>query len=97
MKLRLTRRAATELDDLLTYIEQDSPQAAQMVAGRIEGMFDLLLRMPTIGKPSVRPNVREYVVPRLPLIIVYRQQLNELVVLAVFHTSRDPNKRLDRA
>jgi len=36
MKIRLTPSAATELDELLAYIETENPRAARMVATRID-------------------------------------------------------------
>lgn len=93
MKLRLTPRAATELSELLSYIEQENPQAAFRVAGSIEHIFELLCDMPTLGKPSLRAETREYTIPRLPLIIVYRPQDNDMVILSVFHTARDPRRK----
>jgi len=52
MKIRLTPNTANELDELLAYIESDNPQAATIVADRIERSFDFLAEYPYIGRPS---------------------------------------------
>jgi plasmid stabilization system protein ParE len=46
VKLRYTRRAAAELDEVLSYIDQRSPQGAQGVKTRIHQMLALLLQHP---------------------------------------------------
>lgn len=38
----------------------------------------------------VHKDVRKAVVARFPYIVLYREEAGELVVISVFHTSRDP-------
>jgi toxin ParE1/3/4 len=49
VKLRYTLRAAAELDKVLTYIEERSPQGARRVQIRIQVIINLLLRHPHAG------------------------------------------------
>lgn len=93
MIVRLTTRALSDLDNILTYIEAENPTAAQMVSARIEASLSLLTKMPKIGRPSVRPNTREFVVRRLPFLIVYRLQTDTIEVLTIFHTSQHPDTK----
>jgi plasmid stabilization system protein ParE len=44
VKLRYTRRAAAELDEILDFIDQRSPQGANHVKGRLRAVIDLLLQ-----------------------------------------------------
>jgi toxin ParE1/3/4 len=50
LKLRYTRRAAAELEDVLAYIAERSPQGARRVQARIQTVISLLLRYPLVGR-----------------------------------------------
>jgi len=39
---------------------------------------------------TVHGEVRKAVVSRFPYIVLYREDAGELIVISVFHTSRDP-------
>jgi toxin ParE1/3/4 len=70
-------------------IRQDKPLAAERVRLRILEMVELLSALPRLGKPGRRRGTREFVIPRLPYIIVYQVMQNELVVLGIFHGARE--------
>ena len=93
MKLRLTTRAARDLASLAEYIEKESPAAARRVVQRIERTLSIVEASPFIGRSSARPDTREFPVPGLPLLIVYRVAGDTLEVLTVFHTAQDPDKK----
>jgi toxin ParE1/3/4 len=46
VKLRVTRRAATQIERALDYIEAQSPQGANRMRGRIQTLFLLLAQHP---------------------------------------------------
>jgi toxin ParE1/3/4 len=41
---------------------------------------------------AVYQDVRKAVVSRFPYIVLYREEPGEVVVISVFHTSRDPSE-----
>jgi plasmid stabilization system protein ParE len=50
VKLRYTLRGAAELDKVLAYIEERSPQGARHVQTRIQTIINLLLQHPHAGQ-----------------------------------------------
>lgn len=83
------RSARTEFDEAADWYEQrrtglgvEFVEAVGLVLSRIASQPDLFA--------SVSENVREALVPRFPYCIYYRTQPKRILVIAVFHTSRDP-------
>lgn len=88
MKRRLLALAIRDLTEIRAYISANSPQAAATVAARLMRSFDLIAEKPESGRPTSRPNVREWSVPGLPYVIPYRVKVDHIEILRVFHTSR---------
>ncbi|QEL13190.1 type II toxin-antitoxin system RelE/ParE family toxin [Limnoglobus roseus] len=55
----------------------------------VEAVLDTLSAKPD-RFPVVRRDIREAPVDQFPFCIYYRVRLNRVIVLAVFHQSRDP-------
>jgi len=49
LKLRYTPKALAELDDILTYIVERSPQGARSVQARIQAITAVLVQHPLSG------------------------------------------------
>ncbi|MGE5158452.1 MAG: type II toxin-antitoxin system RelE/ParE family toxin [Gemmatimonas sp.] len=70
----------------------DSPATAKVVTDRLFNSIELLISFPRIGHVGRRePETFEWVVPRLPYIVVYEIDWpRELVIVtAVFHGAQD--------
>ena len=52
MKVRYSRRALTQLDQIFSHIAKDNPAAAAAVLNRIEALAALLGRYPTMGRTT---------------------------------------------
>lgn len=94
MKLRVTHDARDDLEGLRSHIVANAGAGiADMVIGRIGTGLSTLAAFPHIGHGGHVPGTFEMVVPRLPFVVVYRVDFNdierELVVLRVYHTARD--------
>jgi len=91
MKLVFDDRALGDLEGIHQWITQDSPRAAQAVVERIFASVELLASFPHMGRPGGEEGTREWVVPRLPYIVVYEvvDERDEVIVVAVFHGARD--------
>ncbi len=63
MTLRFTPKAQAELDDILGYIEERSPQGAGHVQERIQTMTRSLLRHPKAGQATSKPPARRITTP----------------------------------
>ena len=88
MKLRWTKRALHQFNDLQAYIANDNPIAAQAVAQQIAEATLLLLREPSIGRPGRIDGTREWVVNRTQYLIAYRIQAESLEIMAVIHSKQ---------
>ena len=91
MRLRVTRRAATQIEKALNYIEADSPQGATHVRERIQTLFRLLAQHPYAGQATDLPGVRRLTLSPYPYLIFYRVTDSEVIVQRMRHTSRRPD------
>ena len=87
MKLIFDDQAAADLEGIFNWILQDSPAAARKVTSRLLNSIGRLTSFPFMGHVGNDPGTFEWVVPRLPYVVVYEVDvLNErVVVTAVFH------------
>ncbi len=93
MRLRWTKLANNDLDEIATYIGQDSPvAAARVVLELIDRVEATLKKNPAIGRPGRLLGTRELVIGNLPYVIAYRVSTdfgNDCIeLLRVLHTSR---------
>ena len=91
MKLRYTLRGAAELDQVLSYIEAQSPKGARHVQARIKAIIELLLRYPRAGRLTSKAGLRRMVVSPYPFLIFYQATEDEIVIHGVRHTARRPS------
>ena len=94
MELVFDDQAIADLEGIFNWIAQDSPSAAKKVTDRLFSSVELLSSFPFMGHVGQTAGTYEWVVPRLPYVVVY--QIDELhrrvVIAAVFHGAqeRDP-------
>jgi len=97
MRLCFTRPALADLDAILDYIAERSPQGATRVHARIRAIFDLILEHPHIGAQTDDPTIRRVVAVPYPYLVFYEVTAEELIVHAVRHGARDPGTMPDRS
>jgi len=90
VRLRYTLRGAAELDEILTYIEQRSPQGARHVQARIQAIINLLLRYPHAGRPTSTGRLRRVAASPYTYFIFYEAADDEIIIHAIRHASRKP-------
>jgi toxin ParE1/3/4 len=90
VRLRVTRRAATQIEKALAYIEVDSPQGANQVRARIQTLFLLLGQHPHAGLATDLPGVRRLTLSPYPYLIFYRVTDSEVIIQRLRHASRRP-------
>jgi toxin ParE1/3/4 len=90
VRLRVTRRAAIQIEKALDYIEADSPQGANHVRARIQTLFLMLGQHPYAGQATDLPGVRRLNLSPYPYLIFYRVTDSEVIVQRMRHTSRRP-------
>ncbi|HMN72933.1 MAG TPA: type II toxin-antitoxin system RelE/ParE family toxin [Rhodoblastus sp.] len=89
MKLRYTRRAATELDQVLADIDRASPLGAAKVKRRLFEVMLLLIDRPEAGQATSR-GLRRFVAFPYPYVVFYRVETDWITIHAVRHAARRP-------
>jgi plasmid stabilization system protein ParE len=91
MNLRLHRLAVAEIDDEVDYYESRQAGLGVELEDEIDAVLALILRFP-YAAPQSRRRADRRVAPldRFPFTIVYQIAGDEIVVLALAHTSRRP-------
>ena len=90
MKVRLARPAFEDLAEILDYLTDRSPQAAQGLALRMDGILGRLAEQPGIGMRTDDPAVRRLVLTPYPYLVFYEVADAEVLILAIRHAARDP-------
>jgi toxin ParE1/3/4 len=88
MKLVWSPIARRDLQEVLRYIAQDNPAAADRTVRRILRAADRLRRFPWLGRAGRLPDTRELVIPRTLFIVTYAVAQRELQIMAVIHGAR---------
>ena len=91
MRLRYTRLALADLESVLDYIAQHSPQGARRVQSRIQTIVDVLSQHPHIGTRTNDPTIRRMTVLPYPYLIFYEATAEEIIIHTVRHAARDPS------
>lgn len=92
MRVRWLRAAIRSLDAEADYMAQENSVAAAEMFEYVKTRVDALGEFPATGRPGRVPGTRELVIDRYPYLVPYRVAGNELQVLRVFHTRRQPPK-----
>ncbi len=91
MKLRYTLRAAQELEQVLSYIDDRSPEGARRVKARIQAVIDLIASHPQSSQLTSTRRLRRVVVHPYPYLIFYAATNDEVVIHGVRHAARRPS------
>ena len=91
MKLLYSSAALWQLDDIAAFIAMDNPTVARSVLGRIRSSTELLAEFPMIGREGSIAETREWVVPGLPYVVVYKIDSPDdtILIVNVFHGAQD--------
>ncbi|MBS0326309.1 MAG: type II toxin-antitoxin system RelE/ParE family toxin [Proteobacteria bacterium] len=91
LQLRVSRRAAREIERIVEWWAINRPAAPGAVRKELQNVLDLLLVQPDIGalvKEASSPEVRRFHVERIRYWLYYRVRENWLEVVSVWHASR---------
>jgi len=92
MRVRYTRGALAQLDEIHTYITQFNPRAAVQVITRIEELCQKLGEFPGMGHLTEQADIRVLPVVRYPYLIFYTiiPADDEVRILRIRHGRRRP-------
>lgn len=97
MKLRFSRRAVRQIEEIIDAIALESPQGARRVRERMQAITTLLIEHPHIGQPTDLEGVRRMLVSPYPYLIFYRVTDDAVIVQRMRHAARDPAGAPSRA
>ena len=84
------RAARTEYDDAIDWYEARQVGRGARFSAAVGRVLTRIADQPQLYA-EVFDTVREAPVARYPYCVYYREEAGQLVVLSVFHTSRDPS------
>ena len=95
MELVFDDQAILDIENIFSWIAEDSPAAAKIVTDRLLSSLELLISFPFIGHVGHDPDTLEWVVRRLPYVVVYEvDRARELIIVTgVFHGAQDREAR----
>jgi len=88
-RVRWTKDAANDLEQIFQHIIQDNPAAARSVIRTIADGIGKLRVFPNLGRSGLVEGTREIVFPSLPYIAVYRVKENAVQILRVYRGAQD--------
>ena len=88
MRVRFSRPALADLQDIYEYISKVNPTAAGRVVTRLMDRASALGQMPYEGREADEPNIRVVLVPSYRYFIFYRLEGDEVHITHIRHTSR---------
>ena len=89
MKLEYTHRFHDELRREYLFLCERNGEAAVRVRDLILQTIERIERFPQLGRSWRLPGTREIVVPGLPYLVIYELHTDRIVILTLFHTSRE--------
>jgi plasmid stabilization system protein ParE len=90
LPIRLLPEARAELTDAVDWYERQRPKLGSSFFAEVQAAFNRIAANPQLYAPVYGP-VRKASVRRFPYVVLYREEPGEVVIISVFHTSRDPS------
>lgn len=87
--IELLDEAERDFDNSYAYYLEDSPIVANAFFQRINFSFESIRKIP-YSFPEVYKNIRKFTVKKFPFVIYFQIEEYTVKVIAIFHTSRNP-------
>ena len=87
--VRFTRAAQADVVDALQWYEGHAPQMVEQFRASLRAVVQRIRDNPKQFPPAAR-QTRRALLRRLPYLVIFRETDDAAYVVAVFHTSRDP-------
>jgi plasmid stabilization system protein ParE len=91
VRVRWTRPALADLEEILDFISIHSPVGARRVQARLRTVVDILSRHPLIGSRTEDETIGRMTTSPYPYFVFYEVTEAELIIHAVRHAARDPS------
>ncbi len=87
--IELSEEAIEDFDNSYNFYYEDSFKVADTFFKQINISFEIIKQNPT-SFPVVYKDVRKFVVKKFPFLVYYRITNSVIQVIAIFHSSRNP-------
>jgi len=95
LPLRIRSEATAELNAAWNWYENQRDGLGDDLLGCVDAAFAAIARAPE-GYARVDGLIRRALVRRFPYVVLFREYPDYVEILAVFHTSRDPEEARGR-
>lgn len=89
LPLIVNPEAEADLSEAMAWYEQRRPGLGQDLLARVADVFDRIQRSPELHSKAFR-DLRLALVRHFPYVVVYRLDDDQITIIAVYHTCRDP-------
>jgi plasmid stabilization system protein ParE len=89
LPIRFLPEAKAEFDNAVDWYEKQRTGLGNSFLDRVRDVLQRISANPRLHA-AVYLDVRKAVVRRFPYVVLYREDQGEVLVVSVFHTSRDP-------
>jgi len=95
-RLQYTQRALNDLSEIIGYVAEDDPEAAQRFGSSLLDHLDLLTRFPRMGA-AIRKRSQVRKVFHSPILVYYQIRENKglIEVLHLRHAARKPPRSFE--
>jgi toxin ParE1/3/4 len=90
LPIRLLPKARVELNEAVDWYKQRRASLGSRFFAQVQAAFNRIAANPQLHAPVYGP-VPKARVRQFPYIVLYREEPGEVIVISVFHTSRDPS------
>jgi plasmid stabilization system protein ParE len=94
-RIHFRQRARRDVAQAYEWYEERREQLGELLLFELHRSLDYILQFPN-GFPRVSGPYRQARVEGFPYVVVYRLDGPTVVVMRVFHTSRDPKKKFKK-
>ncbi len=90
LPIRFLPEARVDLNEAVDWYDRRRPGLGARFFAKVQGAINRIAANPQMHAPVYGP-VRKARVPQFPYVVLYREEPAEVIVISVFHTSRDPS------
>lgn len=95
MQIRLHPKAQVDLDEALNHYRKISTNLEKKFILYLDKTFQKILKFPNLYQYETK-TAQKMLMEKFPYIVVYEQYKDIIMILAIFHTSRNPLNIKDR-
>lgn len=89
MRVRWSRAALADLREIRAWLSTFPNAKPQQTIARVRAAADALAILGDVGRPSGVEKLRELSVQRAPYVLVFREDADAFVIVAVFHMAQE--------